>query len=194
MAYRLNRLLVLPLRPDLAKNARTTWSKCRLYCTCFIPQGQNEPKQCEPNRRNYLVKRRGFILTFKRSQQTLSNEFGAHIPSLKQMEHFLSARKIQFEHGHTSLIASCPFCAKKEDGVEKPKALTLYINKTTGSHFCKNCGSAGTWQKFKVRLTIWYVYSDYSFIAEYTPIKVGTSTGSFFRVQVRIRVEVQLLK
>jgi len=66
------------------------------------------------------------------------------------MEHFLSARKIQFEHGHTSLIASCPFCAKKEDGVEKPKALTLYINKTTGSHFCKNCGSAGTWQKFKI--------------------------------------------
>ena len=40
------------------------------------------------------------------------------------------------------------------------------------------------------------MYSDYSFIAEYTPIKtikVGTGTGSFFRVQVRMRVEVQSL-
>ena len=91
------------------------------------------------------------MLTVKRGYQTLSSDFGAHLPNVKQMEHFLSNRKILFEHGHTSLIASCPFCAKDDnEGIEKPKALTLYINKTTGSHFCKNCSASGTWEEFKV--------------------------------------------
>lgn len=69
------------------------------------------------------------------------------------MENFLSARKILFEHGHTSLIACCPFCTEGGVSSEKTKAFTLYINKTTGSHFCKNCNASGTWQKFKVFLS-----------------------------------------
>ena len=149
MAYRWNRILVLPWRSDLAKNARTAWSEYRRYCTCFTRR-QTQPKHCEPNRKICHIKERRFILTSTRNQQTLSSDFGGHLPNVKQMEHFLSSRKILFEHGHTSLIASCPFCAEKEEGMEKPKALTLYINKTTGSHFCKGCGASGTWQKFKV--------------------------------------------
>jgi len=66
------------------------------------------------------------------------------------MEHFLSSRQVLFQHGHTSLIASCPFCATKEDETDKAKAFTLYINKTTGSHFCNSCGSCGSWRQFKV--------------------------------------------
>lgn len=149
MAYRWNRILILPWRSDLAKNARTVWIECRRYCTCFTRR-QTQPKDCEPNRKIFHIKERRFILTSKRNQQTLSSDFGGHLPNVKQMEHFLSSRKILFEHGHTSLIASCPFCVEKEEGMEKPKSLTLYINKTTGSHFCKGCGASGTWQKFKV--------------------------------------------
>ena len=150
MAYRFNRILMLPWRSDLGKNARSAWSECRRHCTCVTSRGQNEPKQRELNHRNCLIKTRSFTLSSKRNQKTLSTEFGVHLPSIKQMEHFLSSRKILFEHGHTSLIASCPFCDKKEEGLEKSKALTLYVNKTTGSHFCKNCGVSGTWQQFKV--------------------------------------------
>jgi len=66
------------------------------------------------------------------------------------MEHFLSSRKVLFQQGHTSLIASCPFCASKEEGTDRAKTFTLYINKTTGSHFCNNCGSSGSWRQFKM--------------------------------------------
>lgn len=90
------------------------------------------------------------MLTFKRHQQSLPSDFGVHLPSIKQIENFLSSRKVQFEHGHTSLIASCPFCPENSDATQKLKPKTLYINKTTGSHFCKNCGVSGTWQKFKI--------------------------------------------
>ena len=152
MASKFNRVLLLPWRSVVAENARTAWSECRRCFTCLSLTGkQNQPKHCESSHKMHLVKKRGYMLTFTRNKQSLSSDFGAHSPSVKQMEHFLFSRKILFEHGHTSLIASCPFCAsEKEDGMEKPTTLSLYINKTTGSHFCKNCGTSGTWQKFKV--------------------------------------------
>lgn len=150
MAYRLNRMVLFPLCYDVAKNGRTAWNSFRRCCTCL--QRHNEPKQFTLNNRNCLVKTRGVKQTARRNQQTLSSDFGAHLPSLKQMEHFLSSRKVLFQHGHTSLIANCPFCASKEEGTDKAKEFTLYINKTTGSHFCNNCGSSGSWRQFKVHI------------------------------------------
>lgn len=154
MAHKFNRLLLLPWRSVVAKTAGTGWIECRSCSTCLsvsLRGKQSQTKHCESSHKMCLVKKRGYKLTSTRYTQTLSSDFGAHSPSVKQMEHFLFSRKILFEHGHTSLIANCPFCtSEKKDGVEKPTALSLYINKTTGSHFCKNCGASGTWQKFKV--------------------------------------------
>ena len=153
MAYRFHRTLLLrpPLR--LVKNSRSTQKLSRSFYTCTVKEDLFEPIQSKPSPRDCLPIKRSFVLTARRGHQTLSSDFGAHLPSVKQMENFLSARKILFEHGHTSLIACCPFCTEGGDGSEKTKAFTLYINKTTGSHFCKNCNASGTWQKFKVFLT-----------------------------------------
>jgi len=149
MAYRLNRMLLFPLCSDVAKNGRNTWNSFRSCCTC-LQRPNDQPKQFTSNNRNCLVKPRGVQQAARRNHQTLPSDFSAHLPSLKQMEHFLSSRKVLFQHGHTSLIASCPFCASKEEGTDRAKTFTLYINKTTGSHFCSNCGSSGSWRQFKV--------------------------------------------
>ena len=149
MAYRLNRMLLFPLYSDVAINGRNTWNSFRNCCTCL--QRPLPMQQFTLNSRNCLVKPRGVEQIAMRNHQTLPSDFNAHLPSLKQMEHFLSSRKVLFQHGHTSLIASCPFCASKEEETDKPKTFTLYINKTTGSHFCNNCGSSGSWRQFKVR-------------------------------------------
>lgn len=137
---------------DVAKNKRTAWNSFRRCCTCGLQKQNNEPKQFTVNNRNCLVWTRGVKQTARRNHQTLPSDFGAHLPSLKQMEHFLSSRKVLFQHGHTSLIANCPFCATKEEGTDKAKTFSLYINKTTGSHFCSNCGSSGSWRQFKVHI------------------------------------------
>lgn len=122
----------------------------RNYKFLCLTRAQIRQEKSEFSHKLSTGKDRGLCLNFKRQQQTLSSDFGAHLPSLKQMEHFLSNRKILFEHGHTSLIASCPFCIKKEDASMNVKDYTLYINKTTGSYLCRNCDVSGTWQKFKV--------------------------------------------
>ena len=148
MSYRFHHtcsLLLLSGRYELSKVARVT-HKWRRICTC-IAQGRSD-KQSDQNL--FLGGEKGLMLTFTRHQQTLPSDFGVHLPSIKQIENFLSSRKVQFEHGHTSLIASCPFCPENSDATQKLKPKTLYINKTTGSHFCRNCGVSGTWQKFKV--------------------------------------------
>lgn len=152
MTYRLNRMMLFPLCSDVAKNGRNTWNSFRSCCTCLQRPTNDQPKQFSLNNRNCLVKPTGVKQTAKRNHQTLPSDFSAHLPSLKQMEHFLSSRKVLYQHGHTSLIASCPFCASKEEGTDKPKTFTLYINKTTGSHFCNNCGSSGSWRQFKVHI------------------------------------------
>lgn len=122
----------------------------RNYKFLCLTRAQIPQEKSEFSHKLSTGKDRGLCLNFKRQQQTLLSDFGAHLPSLKQMEHFLSNRKILFEHGHTSLIASCPFCIKKEDASMNVKDYTLYINKTTGSYLCRNCDVSGTWQKFKV--------------------------------------------
>lgn len=179
MAYRFHPTLLLrpPLR--LVKNARSTQKLCRSLCTCTMKEDLFEPIQCKPSPRDCLPIKRSVILTTTRGHQTLSSDFGAHLPSVKQMEHFLSARKILFEHGHTSLIACCPFCMEGGDGSDKTKAFTLYINKTTGSHFCKNCNASGTWQKFKVFLTQLLISSEGSWEGVYltTEIQSGLVRG-----------------
>ena len=86
-----------------------------------------------------------------RRQKTLSSSSLSHAPSTKQMEQFLASQELAFEHGHTSILATCPFCSPR-GGKDKPQEdLSLYINKTTGSHVCKQCKSAGSWNQFKVK-------------------------------------------
>ena len=149
MAYRLNRMVLFPLCSDMAKNGRNTWNSFRSCCTC-LQRPNDQAKQFTSNNRNCLVEPKGVKQAARRNHQTIPSDFSTHLPSLKQMEHFLSSRKVLFQHGHTSIIASCPFCASKEEETDKAKTLTLFINKTTGSHFCNNCGSSGSWRQFKV--------------------------------------------
>ena len=149
MAYRLNRMLLFRLSSYVAKNGRNTWNSFRSCCTC-LRRPDDQPKQFSSNNRNCHVIPRGVKQAERRNHQTLPSDFSTHLPSLKQMEHFLASRKVLFQHGHTSLIASCPFCASKEEETDKAKQFTLYINKTTGSHFCNSCGSSGSWRQFKV--------------------------------------------
>ena len=151
MAYRLNRMLLISMCSDVAKSGRNTWNSFRSCCTCLQRPNDQPKQQFTLNSRNCLVKPRDVKQSARRNHQTLPSDFNAHLPSLKQMEHFLSSRKVLFQHGHTSLIASCPFCASKEEETDRSKIFTLYINKTTGSHFCNNCGSSGSWRQFKVR-------------------------------------------
>ena len=153
MAYRLNRMLLFPLCSDVAKNGRNTWNSFRSCGTC-LQRPYDRPKQFTSNNRNCLVKPRGVQKAVRRDHQTSPSDFSAHLPSLKQMEHFLSSRKVLFQHGHTSLIASCPFCATKQEGTDKANTFTMFINKTTGSHFCNNCGSSGSWRQLKVQYVI----------------------------------------
>ena len=151
MAYRLSRMLLFSLCSDVAKNGRNTWNSFRSCCTCLQRPNDHPKQQFTVNSRNCLVNQSGVKQTARRNHKTLPSDFNAQLPSLKQMEHFLSSRKVLFQHGHTSLIASCPFCASKEEETDNAKTFTLYINKTTGSHFCNNCGSSGSWRQFKVR-------------------------------------------
>ena len=150
MAQSLNRIASFPLWYDLIKNGKSAWNSCRSCCTWLMHQRQIQSQLFTSSSRICVVGSKSAAKITKRMHQTLPRGFDEQLPSSKQIEQFLSSRKLIFEHGHTSLIASCPLCANKEERSDNANERTLYINKTTGSHFCKNCGSSGTWSQFKV--------------------------------------------
>lgn len=135
----------------LAKNWRSSWNSCRTCCTWLVSQQKIESQRFTSSTTICVDAGTTFASQIrKRIIHTLPGDFGEQLPSLKQIEHFLTSRKLTFERGHTSLIGNCPLCASKAQSIEeKGNARTLYINKTTGSHFCKNCGLSGTWSQFK---------------------------------------------
>lgn len=94
--------------------------------------------------------KRLFYSSTNNQRKILSSSAALNLPSVKQIEQFLSSKGIRFEHGHTSIVVACLSCAKKSESAGKKADLCMYINKTTGSHFCKNCGSSGSWRQFKV--------------------------------------------
>ena len=126
-----------------------TWNKPKQY-SCLSPlreRGRN------PISLSYL-KRLPFL--HLRWQKTLSSSMLSHAPSVKQIEQLLVSKELEFEHGHTSILASCPFCARGTGKDKIAKSLSLYVNKTTGSHVCKHCKSAGSWEQFKVITFNWF--------------------------------------
>ena len=160
MAINLSRFPVFSLGRNAVRMQRSAvWNFSRTFDTCDLSQQRGYKQknywqsrhtswsQAGARSRPNYVPRRG--------QKTLSSRVMSNTPSLKQMEHFLTSNKMAFEHGHTSIIATCPVCAKKKakemKGVKDAKGdLTLYVNKTTGSHFCKQCGTSGSWKQLKV--------------------------------------------
>lgn len=151
MVQSLNRVAWFFSWHKLAKNWRSSWNSCRTCCTWLVSQQKIESQRFTSSTTICVDAGTTFASQIrKRIIHTLPGDFGEQLPSLKQIEHFLTSRKLTFERGHTSLIGNCPLCASKAQSIEeKGSARTLYINKTTGSHFCKNCGLSGTWSQFK---------------------------------------------
>lgn len=151
MVQSLNRVAWFFSWHKLAKNWRSSWNSCRTCCTWLVSQQKIESQRFTSSTTICVDAGMTFASQIrKRIIHTLPGDFGEQLPSLKQIEHFLTSRKLTFERGHTSLIGNCPLCASKAQSIEeKGNARTLYINKTTGSHFCKNCGLSGTWSQFK---------------------------------------------
>lgn len=151
MVQSLNRVAWFFSWHKLAKNWRSSWNSCRTCCTWLVSQQKIESQRFTSSTTICVDAGTTFASQIrKRIIHTLPGDFGEQLPSLKQIEHFLTSRKLTFERGHTSLIGNCPLCASKAQSIEeKGNARTLYINKTTGSHFCKNCGLSGTWSQFK---------------------------------------------
>ena len=89
-----------------------------------------------------------------RFKNTLSSSNETSTPTVKGIENFLKQKEIKFNHGHTTIVAECPFCAvgsaRKERENYSNELLTLFVNKTTGSHVCNSCGTSGTWKQLKV--------------------------------------------
>lgn len=154
MVQSLNRVTWFFSWHKLAKNWRSSWNSCRTCCTWLVSQQKIESQRFTSSTTICVDAGTTFASQIrKRIIHTLPGDFGEQLPSLKQIEHFLTSRKLTFERGHTSLIGNCPLCASKAQSIEeKGNARTLYINKTTGSHFCKNCGLSGTWSQFKVKI------------------------------------------
>lgn len=154
MVQSLNRVAWFFSWHQLAKNWRSSWNSCRTCCTWLVSQQKIESQRFTSSTTICVDAGTTFASQIrKRIIHTLPGDFGEQLPSLKQIEHFLTSRKLTFERGHTSLIGNCPLCASKAQSIEeKGNARTLYINKTTGSHFCKNCGLSGTWSQFKVKI------------------------------------------
>ncbi|XP_028410521.1 twinkle protein, mitochondrial-like [Dendronephthya gigantea] len=75
--------------------------------------------------------------------------------TVKSIENYFKQKDIKFQHGHTTIMAKCPFCANKSSNVSKMSAhpdqgaFSLFVNKMTGSHICNSCGTSGTWQQLK---------------------------------------------
>ena len=160
MAINLSRFPVFSLGRNAVRMQRSAvWNFSRTFDTCDLSQQRGyKQKNCWQSRHtswSQAVARSRPNYVPRRGQKTLSSRVMSNTPSLKQMEHFLTSNKMVFEHGHTSIIATCPVCAKKKakemKGVKDAKGdLTLYVNKTTGSHFCKQCGTSGSWKQLKV--------------------------------------------
>ena len=74
--------------------------------------------------------------------------------TVKSIESYFKHKEIQFQHGHTTIIAKCPFChtiASSVSGTsgDNQGSFSLFVNKTTGSHVCNSCGTSGTWSQLK---------------------------------------------
>lgn len=132
-----------------------TWNGwCCLDFTKFY--GQKTNQSLPYNRRTYLLNFQRLPFRHSRRQKTLSSGSSSHAPSTRQIEQLLLSKELSFEHGHTSILATCPFCASRKVTLtdKTNKDLTLYINKTTGSHVCKRCRHTGSWEQFKVSLKL----------------------------------------
>jgi hypothetical protein len=76
--------------------------------------------------------------------------------TVRSIESYFKQKEIQFQHGHTTIIAKCPFCAttssreSRTSAIENQGSFSLFVNKTTGSHVCNSCGTSGTWNQLKV--------------------------------------------
>jgi hypothetical protein len=76
--------------------------------------------------------------------------------TVRSIESYFKQKEIQFQHGHTTIIAKCPFCAtissreSMTSAIEYQGSFSLFVNKTTGSHVCNSCGTSGTWNQLKV--------------------------------------------
>lgn len=68
---------------------------------------------------------------------------------------YFKQKEIHFQHGHTTIIAKCPFCEISSKGtrdpVENQDSFSLFVNKMTGTHICNSCGTSGTWSQLKVQ-------------------------------------------
>ena len=143
----------------------------RLFSTCIRNNGGNEHNWTSRSAHSAwkeALQRASPSRNVIRCQKTLSSRAMANTPSLKQIEQFLTSNKLTFEHGHTSIIATCPICVSKK-GNEVTRATkgqnTMYVNKTTGSHFCKQCGTSGTWKELKVNIVVAHsLYTNYSYL------------------------------
>ena len=68
---------------------------------------------------------------------------------------YFKQKEIQFQHGHTTIIAKCPFCLTSSkvtrNSVGSQESFSLFVNKMTGTHVCNSCGTSGTWNQLKVQ-------------------------------------------
>lgn len=152
------------LRESLFYSIKVKHPQHLLYCCCRrmlvvfcgLQSKENDSGYIKaallPHR--YAVARAGTIA--QRSKNTLSSSIETSTPTVKNIEIYLKEKNVKFSHGHTTIIADCPFCAvgsaKKNKGTEdESRSRTLFVNKTTGSHVCNSCGTSGTWNQFKVR-------------------------------------------
>ena len=75
--------------------------------------------------------------------------------TVRVIESYFKQKEIQFQHGHTTIIAKCPFCKTASNRLQltsrdKQESFSLFVNKMTGSHVCNSCGTSGTWSQLKV--------------------------------------------
>ena len=102
----------------------------------------------------YFDQCHGWILL--NNMATLSSSVKEVSPqTVKSIESYFKHKEIQFQHGHTTIIAKCPFCHTISSSVsgtpgDNEGSFSLFVNKTTGSHVCNSCGTSGTWSQLKV--------------------------------------------
>ena len=101
----------------------------------------------------------GWMGQLNRNMATLSSSGKEISPqTVRSIESYFKQKEIQFHHGHTTVIAKCPFCASTTPGRvsrtsgNNQESFSLFVNKTTGSHVCNGCGTSGTWNQLKVQL------------------------------------------
>jgi hypothetical protein len=104
-------------------------------------------------RLKYSDQRYGLVL--RNNMATLSTSSKEISPqTVRSIETYFKHKEIQFQHGHTTIIAKCPFCVISSSGSgtseDNQGSFSLFVNKTTGSHVCNSCGTSGTWNQLKV--------------------------------------------